>query len=228
MARKFLVSIDLTKNELLNAALQNLASAPSAPAVGQIYFSTASNRIEVRNAANDDWISYINSALLGANNGVATLNASGLVVQNPANAQYTAAANKIPLADGSGNIDPTWIASLDVIPEPLASVDLSDERIINLATPIDDNDGANKFYVDSVAQGLDGKSSVKAATTGEITIAGAQTIDGVFVTTGDRVLVKNEKTKEVSTADFTSETPAGLDRKIFHPILANYNLLGMV
>lgn len=36
------------------------------------------------------------------------------------------------------------------------------------------------------------KAPVKAATTGNITLSGAQTIDGVAVTTGDRVLVKDQ------------------------------------
>lgn len=51
---------------------------------------------------------------------------------------------------------------------------------------------ATKQYVDAVAQGLDVKSSVKAATTANITLSGTQTIDTVALVAGDRCLVKNQ------------------------------------
>lgn len=107
MSRAFLTNIDLSQNELLNAVIQNLATAPADPIEGQIYCNTADHNIYVW--LNGVWETWVNAALLGAASGVATLNGSSLVVQNPANAVTTAAADKIPLADGTGKIDTGWL-----------------------------------------------------------------------------------------------------------------------
>jgi len=84
---------------------------------------------------------------------------------------------------------------LDQMAAPTASVSLNSQKITGLATPTTDTDAANKGYVDSVAQGLDPKQSVGVATTANIaTLSGLLTIDGVTVTAGERVLVKNQST----------------------------------
>ena len=83
---------------------------------------------------------------------------------------------------------------LDQMAAPTGSVSLNSQKITNLADPTGDNDAANKSYVDGVAQGLDVKDSVVAATTANITLSGTQTIDGVSVSANDRVLVKNQST----------------------------------
>jgi hypothetical protein len=64
--------------------------------------------------------------------------------------------------------------------------------VTGLASPSAGSDAATKAYVDSVAEGLDVKASCRAATTANITLSGTQTIDGVSLLAGDRVLVKNQ------------------------------------
>jgi hypothetical protein len=83
---------------------------------------------------------------------------------------------------------------LDQMAVPTAAVSLNSQRITNLAEPSASTDAATKNYVDSVAQGLDVKASVVAATTANITLSAPQTIDGISVIAGDRVLVKNQTT----------------------------------
>ena len=83
---------------------------------------------------------------------------------------------------------------LDQLTAPTASVTLNSQKITNLATPTADTDAATKAYVDASRSGLDVKASVRAATTANITLSGTQTIDGVAVIAGDRVLVKDQST----------------------------------
>ena len=102
---------------------------------------------------------------------------------------------------------------------PAAAVSLNSQKITSLADPTADGDAANKGYVDSVAQGLDVKDSVKVATTANITLSGTQTIDGVAVSADERVLVKDQSTAsqnglylcKASTWTRTDDLAAGSD-----------------
>lgn len=71
-------------------------------------------------------------------------------------------------------------------------LDLNGQRVQNAADPSAATDLVTKQYVDLYINGLTLKQPVRAATTANITLSGAQTIDGVSVIAGDRVLVKDQ------------------------------------
>ena len=65
------------------------------------------------------------------------------------------------------------------------------------ADPTQNLHAATKQYVDATAQGLDFKESVRAASVGaNLSLTGEQTIDGVGVVSGDRVLVMDQDDAE--------------------------------
>ena len=72
-------------------------------------------------------------------------------------------------------------------------------NIVIPVTPTQNNHAASKQYVDNLVQGVDAKASVRVATTTNGTLASAfangQTVDGITLATGDRILLKNQTTQ---------------------------------
>jgi hypothetical protein len=97
--------------------------------------------------------------------------------------------------NAKGLVTAATSANINDLTAPTADYAFGGYKITNLADPTNDQDAATKYYVDTVAQGLDVKASVLVGTTANITLSGAQTIDGVSVVAGDRVLVKNQTTQ---------------------------------
>lgn len=75
-------------------------------------------------------------------------------------------------------------------------VSLGNNRITSLGEPSVSTDAATKAYVDALIQGFDWKQSVRVATTTAGTLAtsfaAGSAIDGVTLSTGDRILVKDQ------------------------------------
>ena len=189
MAQKFLTNIDLNQNELINATFQVVATNPSEGNFeGRMVFNSTTDSILVY--GNGAWRKVVNNISKGGthtnaitldeSNGTVTITLNladtsnaGLLSSDFWNALTdatdAATANKLAKRDGNGNI--------------------------SVATPTADAHAATKAYVDAARSGLDVKQSVRVATTANIGLATALTIDGVELAVGDRVLVKNQDTE---------------------------------
>lgn len=158
--------------------------------------------------------SSIVTADVSGNAGTATTLATGRTIAITGDLSYTS-----PSFDGSGNVTAAGTlatvnsnvgtftkvtvnakglttaasqASLNDLSSPTSSFSMGSQLLTNVLDPVSAQDAATKNYVDNVAQGLDTKASCLVATTANITLSGTQTIDGVAVVAGDRVLVKNQ------------------------------------
>jgi len=78
------------------------------------------------------------------------------------------------------------------------SLALSSGTVTNVPSPSNSTDAVNKSYVDSLVAGLKWKAAVRVATTTNGTLstafANGQTVDGVVLATGDRILLKDQST----------------------------------
>jgi hypothetical protein len=243
MARKFLTPIDLTKNELQNAVIQNLAADPSTPVAGQVYYNTVANEMRIYNGVAFEAIglngvtadaaelnildgatltttelNYVDGVTSGIQGqidlkaplanptftGTVSLDTGVSVVFEgaTANAFETTLSVVDPTADRAIAL-PNASGTAALVENKLhdfalatASVDLNNQKITNLTDPTNAQDAANKRYVDAAVVGIDWKPSVRAATTAAVTLATAfengDTLDGVTLATGNRVLVKDQ------------------------------------
>lgn len=73
-------------------------------------------------------------------------------------------------------------------------LDGAGNRLTNIGDATSPQDAVTKAQLDAAVQGYKWKDPARVATTANITLSGTQTIDGVAVVAGDRVLVKNQST----------------------------------
>ena len=108
----------------------------------------------------------------------------------------------------NGNTISSTDSNGDIVLDPNGSgdIDVNTSKIVNVTDPTANQDAATKAYVDSVANGLDVKDSVKVATAAALAAVtynngagtltadanGALTVDGVTMAVDDRILVKDQ------------------------------------
>jgi hypothetical protein len=110
------------------------------------------------------------------------INASAAIAQSKIDGLTTSLSDKLATAGGTMS----------------GAIAMGTNKITGLGEPTSAQDAATKSYVDTTVQGIDWKASVRAATTGAVTLASdlenGDVLDGVTLATGDRVLVKDQVT----------------------------------
>jgi hypothetical protein len=196
MAKPVLIALDMNKLELQNAAIQTLASAPSAPVIGQIYFNSVDLQLYIWNGS--AW-------------GLVATDAE--LLNGQAASYYISRANHTgtQLASTISDFDTQVRTSrLDQMAAPIANVSLNGYKITSLLDGTATTDAINKGQLDAAIQGLtnkhtadyataaalaantysNGTSGVGATLTGNSN--GALSVDGASPAANDTVLVKDE------------------------------------
>lgn len=110
--------------------------------------------------------------------------------------ELTAAQTKTLLAIVAADISDFNTAvrtnRLDQMAVPTAAVAFGSQKITGLADGVAGTDAITLQQLNAAVEGRGWKDPVRVATTANITLSGTQTIDGVAVVAGERVLVKNQ------------------------------------
>jgi len=192
MATKFVTNLDLNQNQILNGTFEKLAADPSSGLFeGRMFYHTGEDAIKYYTGAAWDTLikgvssagTYSSALTVGESNGAITLT--------------------LNLADGSnaGLLSSTFYSLLNG-----ATASNTNDTLVKrdgsgrfqATSPSADADVATKSYVDAQRSGLDVKQSVRVATTAPLTLASdfepGDTVDGVTLAEGDRILIKNQST----------------------------------
>ena len=185
MARKFLTPIDLNKLELQNASIQNLATDPSSPVTGQIYYNTSDTKLKVYNGSS--WSTVGNTqeeiedyvdGLIAAGGGISVSYDDGGNTLTIANTGVTSLIGTSGEIDVSASVGAVTISLPSTISADLDGTAASATYAVTAGT-------ANSVAADSVTLGTDTTGNYVASISGtanEIEVSGSG--EGAAVTVG--------------------------------------------
>ena len=185
MAIEYYSSIDLNKNELQNAVVQNLGSAPGSPVEGQIYYDTGDDTIYFRNAS--AWVS-IGGDITGvtAGDGLTGGGTSGAVTLNVVGGNgITANANDVAITAAQTTITSVLNTSLVVGRDADNQIKFStDDQMIFRVGGGDGVTFKASGEIEATSLDISGDADIDGTLEADaITVGGTNIISGGIVTT---------------------------------------------
>ena len=168
---KFLTSIDLSKNELLNARIQNLTTDPANAVAGQVYFNTSDKKLRVYNGTKWENAGVI---ITDTTAGDGKINVDGTEINVYTHPSHTAADSGL------------YKITVDALGHVTAVTAVAKKDITDLGIPSEDTKVANlTANTGKVVTSLSNNTTLGTTDVKNLTLDGITPVEGGYVSNGD-------------------------------------------
>lgn len=168
---KFLTSIDLSKNELLNARIQNLTTDPANAVAGQVYFNTSDKKLRVYNGTKWENAGVI---ITDTTAGDGKINVDGTEINVYTHPSHTAADAGL------------YKITVDALGHVTAVTAVAKKDITDLGIPSENTKVANlTANTGKVVTSLSNNTTLGTTDVKNLTLDGITPVEGGYVSNGD-------------------------------------------